>query len=163
MGDGILGLLEGFCSWIHLDGSQPMRYAVRNDCIAEVAMALAFSAKLTGHDERAKIAGNLMDFIYTKSPLAQGPRSDPASPSYGLIGWSLDSQDKYWGDDNARALLATASAAVLLDTPRWTDAFARCVLGNLRTTGRIGFRLDCITEKALGKEGGKPSPMRTLL
>jgi len=41
MGDGSLGLLEGYSSRIHLDGSQPMRYAVRNDCIAEVAMAYA--------------------------------------------------------------------------------------------------------------------------
>ncbi len=33
-GDGSLGVLEGFSSTIRLDGSQPMRYSVRNDCMS---------------------------------------------------------------------------------------------------------------------------------
>ena len=43
-GDGSWGLLEGFSSTIRADGSQPMRYAVRNDCMSETAMLLAFNA-----------------------------------------------------------------------------------------------------------------------
>ena len=43
-GDGSFGLLEGFSSTIRPDGSQPMRYAVRNDCVLESAMLLALDA-----------------------------------------------------------------------------------------------------------------------
>ena len=43
-GDGSLGIIEGFSSTIRADGSQPMRYAVRNDCMGEVAMQLALDA-----------------------------------------------------------------------------------------------------------------------
>ncbi len=154
-GDGSLGLLEGYSSTIRLDGSQPMRYAVRNDCMTEAAMALAFSGARAADAQRAETAGKLLDFVYTRSPLAQGPRSDPASPSYGLIGWALDNPDKYWGDDNARAMLATLASGKLLESPRWNEAVTRCLLANLRTSGKLGFREGCVTQKALEERGWK--------
>jgi hypothetical protein len=101
------------------------------------------------------VATNLLGYLFDKSGLATGSRADPHSPSYGLVGWSLDSPGSYWGDDNARALLAVAAVAVLCAEPRWNEAVARCLLANLRTTGVSGFRESCVTEKALQANGWK--------
>jgi hypothetical protein len=152
-GDGSLGLLEGFSSTIRADGSQPMRYAVRNDCTLESAMLLAFDGVSSGRPESARIATNLVEYILIRSGLAGGPRADPAQPSFGLIGWALDSPGAYWGDDNARALLGLAATSALLKEPRWDEAMTRCLLGNLRTTGKTGFREACVQEEALRAKG----------
>ncbi len=153
LGDGSLGMLEGYSSTIRLDGSQPMRYAVRNDCMSEVAMALAFDATVHANRQSAAIATNLLDYLFTKSPLAQGPRADPDNPSYGLLGWSLDYPNKYWGDDNARALLGVLATSALLDTPRWDDEVARCIVANFRTTGIHGYRIACVLDEELQHRG----------
>ncbi len=154
-GDGSLGLLEGYSSTIRLDGSQPMRYAVRNDCMSEVAMALAFDSKVNANPQSETVAANLLDYLFVKSPLAQGSRADPVSPSYGLVGWSLDSPDKYWGDDNARALLGILASSALLKTPRYNDNVARCLVANFRTSGTNGFRNACVVDEELQRRGWK--------
>jgi hypothetical protein len=155
-GDGSFGVLEGLSSTIHRDGSQPMRYAVRNDCSTEVAMLLAFDASLNTRAENARRAARLIDYIFNTSGLASGPRSDPANPAYGLVGWALDHPVSYWGDDNARALLAVGAVAAISDEPRWNRLVARCILANLRTTGRTGFREQCVEDAALQSRGWKP-------
>lgn len=152
-GDGSFGLLEGYSSTIRTDGSQPMRYAVRNDCVLETAMMLAFDATLAHRPDSARIATNLLTYLFTQSGLAGGPRADPNAASFGLLGWALDSPGSYWGDDNARALLGLATASILLGDRRWDEAAARCLIANLRTTGRAGFREACVTEAALAKRG----------
>ena len=156
LGDGSLGVLEGFSSTIRADGSQPMRYAVRNDCMGEVAMLMALSATTGGRAKHEEIAAKLLDYLFTNSGLAGGPRADRSSPSYGLVGWALDHPDSYWGDDNARALLGVGAVSALLKQPRWDEAIARCILGNFRTTGIYGFRPACVTEKSLQEKGWKP-------
>jgi hypothetical protein len=153
VGDGSFGVLEGFSSTIRRDGSQPMRYAVRNDCTTEVAMLLAFDAAVNARPENARRAADLLDFIFHTSGLAGGARTDPRSSSFGLVGWALDSPDAYWGDDNARAILAVGAVAALARDTRWNEALARCVLANLRTTGVSGFREACIQGKALQERG----------
>ena len=153
VGDGSAGVLEGFSSTIHRDGSQPMRYAVRNDCTTEVAMLLALDAAANSRPENARRAANLLDYIFDKSPLAAGPRADPKSPSYGLVGWSLDHPGSYWGDDNARALLAVGAVAGQSGERRWDEAVARAILANFRTTGVRGFRPACVQEKDLQARG----------
>lgn len=155
LGDGSLGVLEGFSSTIHRDGTQPMRYAVRNDCTTEVAMLLALDAEVNRRPENARRAANLMDYVFDKSGLAAGPRADPKGPSYGLVGWALDHPGSYWGDDNARALLAVGAAAALAGERRWDEPVARCILANFRTTGVRGFRPSCVDEKALRAQGWK--------
>ncbi len=153
LGDGSLGILEGFSSTIRAGGDQPMRYAIRNDCNTEVAMLLACDAAVNRRPEHAKIAANLLDYIFATSGLAGGPRADPNSPSYGLVGWALDHPGSYWGDDNARALLAVGAVSALLQDARWDEATARCVLANFRTTGVYGFRPSCVEEDPLQKQG----------
>jgi hypothetical protein len=155
-GDGSLGVLEGFSSRLFSDGSQPMRWAVRNDCTAEVAMLLALDAAVNGRPERARMAANLVDYLFGRSGLAGGARADPKSPSYGLVGWALDSPGAYWGDDNARALLAVGAVAALSGDRRWGEAVARCIMANFRTTGVSGFREACIMETALQTKGWRP-------
>ena len=153
-----------------------MRYAVRNDNMCEVAMLLAFDATTRPRPQHRAIAVNLLDYIFLKSGLALGNRANPASPEYGLVGWSFDYPNSYWSDDNARSMLSLLAASALLNanagrggrdswggsltaTPTTNlsfsldDAVTRCVLANFRTTGVYGFREDMITAEDLQKSG----------
>lgn len=154
-GDGSAGVLEGFSSTLHRDGSQPMRYAVRNDCTAEVALLLGLDAAVNRRPENACRAAHLLDYIFDKSGLATGPRADPQSPSFGLVGWALDHPGAYWGDDNARALLSVGAVAALAGERRWDEVVARAILANFRTTGVRGFRPACVQESELQAQGWK--------
>ena len=154
LGDGREGVLEGFSNTIEYDGSQLLGWGRRNDCAGETSLAMACSSVLDGKARDGEIAAKLNDFIYTYSELAQGPRNDPASPSYGLVGWGLpDSTGIYYGDDNARSLLGTIGASALLESDRWDEPVLRCLLGNLRTTGKLGFRGNSLEEKRLQRQG----------
>jgi hypothetical protein len=161
LGDGSLGMLEGFDAGIGWDGTQRARWWLRNDCMGEASLSFAWSASLDGNEFHRRIASNLNDFIYFQSPLAQGARADPKSPSFGLLGWNttakyyqdMDGFGVYYGDDNARSLLGTLAAAALLGSDRWNELALRCLLANFRTTGRLGFRQDRIDEAPLQKNG----------
>jgi hypothetical protein len=153
-GDGKLGMLEGIASRIDAHGNQPARYCLRNDCMGEASMALAFDFAVHGTALSRDVSANLNDFIYTISGLAKGPRSDPKSPSFGLVGWSLGpGEGIYYGDDNARSMLGTIAAGALLKTDRWDESVLRCLLANLRTTGLSGFRPNSVNEGTLQKAG----------
>ena len=80
LGDGSLGMLEGYSSTIRLDGSQPMRYAVRNDCMSEVAMALAFDATVNANRQSAAIATNLLDYLLYQVSAGPGTACRPRQP-----------------------------------------------------------------------------------
>ncbi|MCP4645467.1 MAG: hypothetical protein GY851_33800 [bacterium] len=153
VGDGSLGLLEGFSSTIRFDGSQPMRYAVRNDCMSEVAMALAFDSAFNERPTSAETATTLLDYALFESPLTEGSKRGPRSPSYGLVGWALDHPNNFWGDDNARAMLGVMATSVLLDESKWDAPLVRCLLANLRTTGAEGFREECVVDEKLQARG----------
>lgn len=154
-GDGKLGILEGFASKVDVDGYQPARYWLRNDCTSEAAMALAFDGKVNDQAKSLDAAANLNDFIHFLSPLTKGPRSEPASPSFGLIGWNTSNEGVgvYYGDDNARSMLGTMATAALLESDRWDKQLLRCLLANFRTTGTNGFRDSRIDEGDLRGAG----------
>ena len=153
-GDGKLGMLEGFCSRIFYDGRQGVRYWRRNDCMSESAMALAFGGTIGADEKSREAAANLNDFIYSVSELAKGPRANPESPSFGLVGWNVEtSPGVYYGDDNARSMLGTIATSALLKTDKWDEGLARCLLANLRTTGTKGFRENSLTEEGLQAKG----------
>lgn len=153
-GDGTCGMLEGPSSRIHPDGSQDWRYFLRNDCMGESAMAMAFSHALNTEEKNKTVASNLNDFIYVHSDFAGGPRGNPKSPSYGLVRWTNhDGDGVYYGDDNARSMLGTMAVSALLNEPRWNEPLLRCLLANLRTTGPQGFRSNRINETDLQEKG----------
>jgi hypothetical protein len=154
-GDGSWGLLEGFSSTIRADGSQPMRYAVRNDCLCETAMLLAFHATAGARPSDGLIASNLLHYLFTNSGLAAGPREEPKNPAYGLIGWALDSPNNYWGDDNGRALLGLLAVSALQTNAQWPDRVARNLIANLRLSGPNGHRPRCLTQADLDQQGWK--------
>jgi hypothetical protein len=154
LGDGSEGVLEGFSSNIEWNGKQTVGWNLRNDCIGEVSMSMALSGVIEKRPANRDIAQNLNNFIYFNSELASGPRADPQSPSFGLVGWTLpQAPGTYYGDDNARSLLGTMAAAGLLRSNRWSNGVLRCLLANLRTTGVLGFRHNNLTEKDLQKYG----------
>ncbi|NIA14452.1 MAG: hypothetical protein GWP08_10245 [Nitrospiraceae bacterium] len=154
VGDGSLGALEGFASSIETDGRQPLRYCRRNDCMSETGMALAFDGVIHDAPRSRDTAANLLDFVHFKSGLAQGPRADVNSPSFGLFGWYTgQGSGVYYGDDNARSMLGTIAAAALLEKTQWDENVMRCLLANLRTTGTKGFRGSRLDEEPLKAAG----------
>lgn len=156
LGDGSHGIREGMGSSIRCDGSQEIMGIKRSDCNGESAMALAFQAALEGDPRSGEIAANILDYWYSRSIAQQGVRADPSHPCFGLVAWGISDwlwEKAYYGDDNARLLLGTIAAGSLLKTDRWDDATLRCLLANLRTTGRNGFRLDRIDIENLEANG----------
>jgi hypothetical protein len=146
-GDGSLGILEAPLSIIGHDGSQMQSVSRRGDCTGEAAMALALGGKVLGSPEPPAVARRLLDFWHLASDARKKERGDPSHGAYGLIAWGVGSPAWYvanYGDDNARLLLGTLAAAAVLGEDRWDEAAMMCLLANLRTTGRLGFRGDRI-------------------
>jgi hypothetical protein len=157
-GDGSQGILEGYASRILPDGSQLQRTPIRADCQAESAAVLALHAGLTGDESSRHIAVNLLNYLYFDSELHQGERGNPRHPAFGLIAWGAVGSGwriAYYGDDNARTLLATMVAASALGSDRWDESMLRALAANLRTTGKLGFRGDRIDMPQLEQEGWK--------
>jgi hypothetical protein len=157
-GDGSLGILEGFASGILHDGNQPRRLPLRADCCAESAMVFALDGRLNKRRPSAVIASNLLEFVYFNSGMCQAARADPHHGAFGLIGWG-DVAPAWlianYGDDNARAMLATALVAASLESDRWDEPLLRALLANYRTTGKLGFRSDRLDLPALVQNGWK--------
>ena len=143
IGNGAHGIFEGFNSTILPDGRQLQSIARRSDCTAESAMAFAFGATVLHQKPDAKIARRLLDFLYFTSDARKGEYANPTNGAYGLIAWGMNNEawrKATYGDDEARVLLATAVSATLLDQHQWDRAMLQCLLADLRTTGRLGFR-----------------------
>ncbi len=162
IGDGTYGILEGHKSKIHCDGGQPIRKLLRADCNAESALPLALVGVMDDNQKDRNIARNLSDFVYFNSPLQQGPRNDPKSPSYGLLSWWCKGDEEsgiYYSNDNAKALVATLGTAALLETDRWDEPVLRCILGNFRTASAQCYRY-CQNEAQLQKHGWRHMAQR---
>ena len=151
VGDGSLGILEGHASYIYADGAQPYRWWVRGDCQAEVAWALSASSNYLGDTQYKRTAQNLLNYLYKTSNLRGAERNDPKSPSFGLIGWATTDPDAYYGDDNARAILATIGAAMNLESGEWNPYILEAIIGNFRTAGKKGFRGPWFRDAAMQK------------
>ena len=155
-GDGNNGFLEGYSSKILYDGSQMQRIIRRSDCMAEAAMGFSYSKSLDLNSEYMNYARNLLDFVYFNSSAQQGVRADVDHPAYGLIAWGTTNwgwERATYGDDMARVMLATMTAASLLQSDRWDEGILKCLLGSLRTTGTLGFRHNRIDIPNLEKNG----------
>ncbi|MHC4376533.1 MAG: hypothetical protein ACYS26_08050 [Planctomycetota bacterium] len=156
MGDGTLGSLEAVLSVLHEDGTQTIGTVRRGDCIAETAMALAFGGQLLDTPNYGTIADNLLDYYFFTSDARKRERGDRENGNFGLIAWGI-STHAWWkasyGDDNARQMLGALAVAALHGEGRWDEALMQCLLGNLRTTGRLGFRGDRIDVEQLNARG----------
>ncbi len=155
VGDGSCGMLEGASSSVYPDGRQNWRYWLRNDCMGEASMAMALSGALCQANPDEAVAANLNDFIYFTSELSKGPRADAASPTYGLVCWTCKDANGgvYYGDDNARSMLGAMATAAVLNEARWDEPLLRCLLANLRTTGKFGFRGGRLEENTIQQHG----------
>jgi hypothetical protein len=154
--DGRLGIMEAPLSIIHPDGSQAISTVTRGDCTTESAMALAFGGRTAGDTSMVSIARNLLDFWYFTSDACKRERADPSHGAYGLIPWGVGDHGwliAHYGDDNARVMLSTMAASALLRENRWDEKMMMCLLANLRTTGRLGFRGDRIDLPELSERG----------
>ena len=130
------GVIEGYESSIDFQGRQKLRPILRSDCIAESAMVMAIHGSSSGDPGSNQLASDILDYVWTSPDFAQ---NDETSPAYGLVNW-YERGPIFYGDDDARVLLATIAARRMLSTDRWDEHLLRCLLSNLRTTGTQGFR-----------------------
>lgn len=148
-GDGEHGILEGVSSRIRYDGEQPVRWWLRSDSNGESSLAFALRSKLDGDERSARIAANLLDFVYVTSGLFQ---VDPARADFGLIHWAPDATSLF-GDNDVKAILGCMGTAAALGADRWDAHLLRNILGNFRTTGAYGFRGAALSDEDLLRRG----------
>ena len=152
-GDGSLGIIEGHTSTIYYDGSQQYRYWMRADVQGEASMALAAAGRLFNNQTYKDKSARLIDFMFHTSNMRAGAKNDPASPAYGLIGWATTAATTFYGDDNSRAILGAIGAASYLNKGNWDKELAEAIMGNFRTTGKLGFRGERLEEGDIIKNG----------
>lgn len=165
IGDGTLGIMEGFDAKIFYDGSQAVRWWIRNDCNGEVAGTMGLAGLELQNSAYIKTAGNIGDWLYFQSMMSLGDHADSLHPAYGLFGWNNspkyagpgygDGYAVYYGDDNARSMLGMMVAATAQKTDRYDERILRCLLGNLRISGVFGFQPDRLDQAPLVKAGWK--------
>jgi len=142
-GDGSLGIMQCYMSGIGLDGKQLRSTIRRGDNQCETAMTYALAGKFIGDKRYRKVAKNILDYYLFDSEARKGGRGNPEHGAYGLIAWGID--DPAWlvanyGDDNARQMMGIMATAAATGEDRWDEALALCMLANIRTTARTGFR-----------------------
>jgi hypothetical protein len=162
-GNGSLGILEGHASRIYYDGSEQYRYWVRNDVQGEVAFALAAVGSLLKKDGYFKTSDRLGDYIFRKSNLRGGARSDNDSAVYGLVGWSVTHPYVFYGDDNARSTLGLIGASAFMNSSHWDKEIAENILANFRTSSKQGFRGDRLDQEDIEANGWQYYGQRDLI
>ena len=162
-GDGSFGVLEGFSSLILYNGMQPVRWWRRSDCNGEIAGAISIAGLALQNSNYKKVGGNIADWLYFRSIMSLGDRVDPKNPAYGLIGWNdvperrgpgtENGYDIYFNIDNSKNMLGMMLAAAALKTNRYDERLLKCLLGNMRITGPLGYRPSSIGQETIEKNG----------
>ncbi len=163
VGDGTLGVLEGFDAKIFSDGSQPVRWWKRSDCNGEVAGAMGLAGLALQNQKYVTTSGNIGDWLLFQSSMSLGDRANPNHQAYGLFGWndspqyvgtgSMNGFEVYYGDDNARVVLGMLMASVAQKTDRYNKRLSMNLLANLRLSSVYGFQPNRIDQPALVREG----------
>src|SRR5690606_17121676 len=162
-GDGSLGILEGHASFINNDGTQPYRWWIRADCQAESAYALSSVGLLFQDTLYQNTARRLLNYLYEQSNMTRDRKGIETNNSRGLISWSTTNPDVFYGDDNARVILASIGARLNLDMPQLDSVIAESILGNFRTTGKYGFRGGFLRDTTIDNIGLKELNSRELI
>jgi hypothetical protein len=153
---GKKGIYECFLSKINYDGTQKISKSRRADCASESAMAISLRNLISPNERDKSTATNLQDFVYFNSELQQDARNDVNNSSYGFIDWYLNKEEEsgiYYGDDNARVILATLTSAAALKNARWDEGVLKAILANFRATSSTGFKPNRLKEKYLNELG----------
>lgn len=143
------GVIEGYESAIDYDGRQMPVIRARGDCNAEAAMVFAYDWKLRANPHSRYLAEEMLDNLWSSPEFYNDDRE---SSIYGLSNWS-ENNLLFYGDDNARVLIATIVAAAILEEDRWDEEILSCILANFRTGGRLGFRRNSLRAEDLEKNG----------
>lgn len=149
---GVFECLQGNPSAINDYGKMYRGKSYRADCNGESAGALALAGALLGVDNYKTVAKNVIDCLFD-SELANGDRSDPTNPQYGLLSWHNTALNQYYGDDNAKAILGLIIAASALETDEYDQRILEAIIANFRTTGVNGFRGSVLKEAELEASG----------
>lgn len=94
------GAMEGMAHTIFPNGVQAKRHNVRVDCVGEIAGAYFFDYLLNEKKESLEIYKNLSDFVFDKMQIKSGKFR-------GMLRWTETAWNTVYGDDTARAILAT--------------------------------------------------------
>lgn len=162
-GDGSLGILEGHSSYINNDGTQPYRWWIRADCQAESAYALSSVGVLFQDSLYLNTAERLLSYLFEKSNMVQSKEGIETNNLRGLIGWATTNPDVFYGDDNARIILASIGTRLNLDNPDLDSIITESILGNFRTAGKYGFRGGFLRDTTINKTGLKELSSRELI
>lgn len=158
-GDGSYGIMQCYLSGIGTNGKQARSAVRRGDNQCETAMTYALAGKFTGNERRMKVGEDILDYYLFDSEARKGPRANPNHGAYGMIAWGIDHSAwmvANYGDDNARQMMGIMATAAVTGQRRWDEALALCMLANIRTTGRTGFRPGRIDIAPLTKNGWLP-------
>ena len=163
VGNGMLGIMEGFDSKIFSDGSQAVRWWNRGDCNGEIAGAMGIAGVVCKNQKYKQTASNIGDWLFFRSMISTGDRLNPNHAAYGLFGWndspkyagpaSSDGYAVYYGDDNARLMLGMMMAGASQNIDRYDERILKGLLGNLRLSSIYGFQPDRIDQKSLELAG----------
>ncbi len=156
--NGLEGSYEAIMSVIDEQGAQPVGMVKRGDCIGETAMAFATAGSVLNNPDYRTISTNLLDYYLVRSTAAQNEWADSTHGAYGLIPWGITNYAWYranYGDDNAREMMGIMVSSALNKTAQWDPILMRCLLAQLRTTGKSGFRGDRIDLPEFAQNGWK--------
>eukprot|EP01084_Bolivina_argentea_P074435 135036_1 len=165
IGDGSMGLLEGFLSLSNRTGGQSQSIVIRTDCNGEISAGLAWNGYLFNDINSNKITYNLLNYLFNTSGAQQTNKS---LSDYGLLMWQINWNEKehnpnWYCDDNARGILGTMIATSLLhistggndnmySADKFVENIVKGILGNFRLISIKGFvyssaNLDTINNK----------------
>lgn len=163
VGDGSFGVLEGHVSNIHPDGSQDIRYMIRNDVQGEVAFALAGAAEKAKNSNYKTTSHNMLDFLFYASNARKGLRNEKKSPAYGMLGWADATPYLFYNDDHARAILGSIGASAYMNDPSWNKEIVETILANFRLSSREGFIGNRLSENEILTNGWEYYNKRTFI
>jgi hypothetical protein len=163
VGDGSFGVLEGHVSNVHTDGSQDVRYMIRNDVQGETAFALSSAGLMMDNQEYLNVSRNLLNYLFNTSNARKGLRNEKKSPVYGMLGWADATPYLFYNDDHARALIGSLGTVANLNDNSWNKKIVETILANFRLSSREGFIGNRLSENEILNNGWEYYNKRTFI